>query len=480
MQRTDRPLDDTTLAACDVLVLKVPTRPYADAEIEAVKGFVERGGGLLLIGEHTDVYHTSEFLNPIARLFGFGYRHDCVFGIDAVFEDRFEAGLAPHPVLQHCRAFDFATSCSLDCRGAGRAVIQGRGLKNLLADYHSDNFYPQPVDSADMRYGSFVQMWATRFGRGRVLAFTDSTIFSNFAVFEPGKSELMLGALEWLNRESRIGNPRGWLNGLGVVLLAIGWVFSRRAQPPILLYAALGLLGWAASVVAVQQVNRAAMRPLAPLRNLARLNIDRTLCDCGLSKNGFVDGSAEGFGIFERWMLRLGYFTSRRKGESLFDGNVVVFLRPHGPVTKEFERRVEEYVRDGGQVLLVDSPRPDSASNQLLKPFGLSIDLGKSVSGMMQTKAEWPSIPVNDAAKVAGGEPFAWIDGQPVAARKSFGRGAVFVLGCATRFCDANMGRSSDVIPDEQLRDVFEVEFALLRWLVASPIPEAAQREFRE
>lgn len=467
MQRTSRPLDDATLDACDVLVLKVPTRPYANAEIEAVKRFVERGGGLLLIGEHTDVYHTSEFLNPVARLFGIEYRHDCVFGIDAVFEDRFEVGFAPHPALQYCRAFDFATSCSLDCRGAaGRAVIQGRALKNLMADYHSDNYYPQPVDSADMRYGSFVQMWAARFGRGRVLAFTDSTIFSNFCVFEPGKSELMLGALEWLNHESRMGSPRGWLNGLGVALLAMTCLLSCRAQGPVLLYSALGLLGWAASVVAVQQINRAAMRPLVAQRRMVRMHIDRTICDCGLSKNGFVDGTLEGFGIFERWMLRLGYFTSRRKGESLFDGDVVVFLRPHGNVTGEFERRVADYVQGGGKMLIVDSPRPDSASNQLLTAFGLSIDLREPVNGVLRTMADWPSIPVSDAAKVAGGEPFAWINGQPVAAKKSFGRGAVFVLGCATRFCDANMGRSSDVIPDKQLQDVFEVQFALLRWVV--------------
>ena len=57
-----------------------------------------------------------------------------------------------------------------------------------------------------MRYGAFNQLWATRHGSGRVLAWTDSTIFSNFSAFEPGKTELMLGMLEWLNRRSLLDN----------------------------------------------------------------------------------------------------------------------------------------------------------------------------------------------------------------------------------------------------------------------------------
>jgi len=87
----------------------------------------------------------------------------------------------------HLRGFDFATSCSLEVgHSSGRGVIVSTGLKNSMADYHANNYYPQAVDHAAMRYGAFIQLWSTRHGRGRVLAFTDSTIFSNFCTFEPG------------------------------------------------------------------------------------------------------------------------------------------------------------------------------------------------------------------------------------------------------------------------------------------------------
>ena len=71
MSRLTKPIDDEALGECDVLILKVPTRPYSPEEIETVGRFVKRGGGLLLIGEHTNVFGTGTYLNAVARTFGF-------------------------------------------------------------------------------------------------------------------------------------------------------------------------------------------------------------------------------------------------------------------------------------------------------------------------------------------------------------------------------------------------------------------------
>ena len=57
--------------------------------------------------------------------------------------------------------------------------------------------------SPRMEFGVFLQMIGRAVGRGRVLGFTDSTVFSNFAAFHPGKAELFLASVEWLMRENR-------------------------------------------------------------------------------------------------------------------------------------------------------------------------------------------------------------------------------------------------------------------------------------
>jgi len=59
------PLSPDVLKDVDVLILKVPTQPYQAAEIDAVANFVEQGGGLWVIGDHTNVFGSSSFLNPL-------------------------------------------------------------------------------------------------------------------------------------------------------------------------------------------------------------------------------------------------------------------------------------------------------------------------------------------------------------------------------------------------------------------------------
>src|SRR5690606_38990641 len=208
--------------------LKVPSRYYTAAEIAAVRGFVATGGGLLLIGEHTSVFGSSVPLNQIARGYGFEFRYDCLFGMDEKYVQSYEPAFVPHPVVQHLDALDFAVSCSIDpVPGSGRAVIRDNGLLSLGPDYHAPNYYPQPADRPEMLPGAFVQLWSTVAGAGRVLAFTDSTIFANFSFYEPGKRELLLGLLESLNH--RPGPSPSWwlvpafllLAGAGVVLVVV-------------------------------------------------------------------------------------------------------------------------------------------------------------------------------------------------------------------------------------------------------------------
>ncbi|MCX8109074.1 MAG: hypothetical protein N3G20_09750, partial [Verrucomicrobiae bacterium] len=150
MSRLTNAIEEASLANVDVFVAKVPTEAYSPSEIDILMRFVERGGGLLLIGEHTDVFGTGYNLNTIARKLGFEFRYDCLFGIDSFFEQYYQPPFVPHPVVQNVRGMDFATSCSIRPTQfwRGRSVITSTGLKNSMADYHASNYYPQAVDHA--------------------------------------------------------------------------------------------------------------------------------------------------------------------------------------------------------------------------------------------------------------------------------------------------------------------------------------------
>ncbi len=200
----DQPINATALAQCDILIIKTPTSRYAPEEVEAVVEFVQRGGSLLMIGDHTNVFNMNTYLNDMARRFGFTFRNDLLFRVGSPYKQTYQPPAIAHPLLQHVPPMCFAVSCSIDPGWhVGSMVIRNVGLWNLPPAYQESNYHPQAEYRPYMQYGAWCQLWSMTFGSGRVLAFADSTLFSNFCVYQPGKTELFLGMLEWLNHASR-------------------------------------------------------------------------------------------------------------------------------------------------------------------------------------------------------------------------------------------------------------------------------------
>jgi hypothetical protein len=466
MGRLEKPIEPNTLQDCDVLIVKVPTTRYEPNEIDCIKRFVESGGGLLLIGEHTNVFKTGTHLNDITERFGFRFRYDCIFGIDTKFNELYRPPRLPHPIVQRMPAMDFAVSCSIDPgRSKGHAAIRAMGLWSLPADYHVSNYYPQVEDRAEARYGAFIQLWTTHRAHGRIAAFTDSTVFSNFSTFEPGKVELMLGMLEWLNHREPNWTIDPILIVLGALLIVVGLasLLEWPGAPFVLLSAAV--LGATCGGAAVRVCRLRDVPAVKQVRPFTHVVIDQTVCHPILPTSGFIAGEKTGFGIFERWILRLGYFTSRRRNDDACAGHTLVFLYPSREVPAEFHARLSDYVQSGGRVLVVDAPaNAGSTADSLLYPFGMSMAREALPAGILETPAGWPSgVAVDAANEIKGGTALMRLHGKPVAATVEQGKGSVTLVSFGSRFCDFNMGVTGDVVPDAQLRNVYELEFQLLR-----------------
>jgi hypothetical protein len=477
MGRLTTAIDDQALRDCDVLIAKIPTSRYQPHEVAAIARFVKRGGGLMLVGEHTDVWGSGTDLNDIAERFGFRFRMDCLFGLDSTFEEHFDPPTVPHPIIANMGPLDFAVSCSIaPGASSGRAVIWNTGLRSAPADYHASNFYPQVLDFPESRYGAFVQLWATQQGPGRVVAFTDSTIFSNFCFFDPGKSQLFLGMTEWLNREGT-ADLSMWLAIAGLLAGAATLIAARRWSGGWIVLLAAGALGWA--VMAGSARAYAIAQPLPPAkRPLTKVVIDRTTSDVILPKGGFIAGKEDGFGIFERWILRVGYFFQRREGKGVFDDDMAVFIYPSKAVSDDFRQQLLHYVERGGHALVLDSPENRrSTTDALLEPFGVSLG-GKVSGGDLSIAPGWPKIAVTTAREVLGAASIITLNGKSVAGSVKRGKGSLTVIGFGSRFCDSDMGITGDQPPDANMRAVYELEFSLLRSIAEgralSPPPTTA------
>ena len=466
-------IDDKTLGRCNVLIVKTPTARYSSEEVAAVVRFVARGGSLLLIGDHTNVFNMNTYLNDIARHFGFTFRNDLLFRIGSPYRQAYRPPrLLAHPAVQHVPPMNFAVSCSIDPGlSAGRMVIRNSGLWNLMPAYHESNYHPQAEYRHDMQYGSWCQLWSTCYGKGRVLAFGDSTLFSNFCTFQPGKAQLLRGMIEWLNHRSPL--DRYWTRllvflpcGLAVLLLFVNGLKIGHNVAPALLMAAL-LAGGSAGSLAVMVIHRTAM-PVPPIQRPAiHVSIDRTLCEEPLFTGAFADSEeGVGYGMLEQWIPRVGNVIARQVGSDVFQGDAVVFICPTRSVSKEFRERLVQFVEAGGHALVIDTVEVQgSTANSLLWPFGLAVlhNAQTQPQGELRLANKGPRVPLQATCTIEGGTPLAWLGNVPAAAQVRYGKGLVTAIGFGGLFNDANMGFHWLSPPEEQTLQRYEVLYAILR-----------------
>lgn len=469
------PITDDVLADCDVLILKTPTSPYAAEERETIVRFVRSGGGLWLVGDHTNVFGTSTNLNPLAEEFGLRFTPTATYQLDSGNLQEFEPPrVLPHPIVQHLpQTFLFATSSTIESDVRASSAITGHALKSLVADYSQDNFFPEVSTDPEMRFGLFTQGATATSGKGRVAAFADSTVFSNFWMFMPGKPELALSYVDWLNRENSLEWMRWVLAAFGAGgLLAAAWLARREGAPAVAWAVAagmlagvpVGVLGWGA------YVERAYTLP-QPRADYVNVAFEQQFSDLALPADldGFNASPERSYATFYVWNQRLGYVPSadRTLDGALEHAEVLVLVRPVETPAGVVVDRLEEWVRAGGRLLVMDDAGTDNAAaDAFLAPYGLAVGDEPLPQAMRSRDSTAAAVPfTRDVTDVQGGTTLLATDeGATVGAYVQVGDGLVTVFGDAGLFSSAYMGQTNQTLNLQQ-RSISDLEYALMRFV---------------
>lgn len=230
--KTDGILTDSDLAGVGVVVLKTPSTPYDESEIAALERFVKQGGGLWALGDHTNVFGTSTVLNEAMSPFGLELQYNV-----GLLLNKNGAGNYRHRELLPCANALFGNRTSgIDFMGAAEVratdgvpeygvLCTSQALESL--DYRDPSFFGNREITFDDEPRPYFACLAKQHGAGRVCVWGDSTIFSTFAVFEPGKCDLVLSTLAYLNRD--YASSRRWRTVVftcGSILLGLSAIFA--------------------------------------------------------------------------------------------------------------------------------------------------------------------------------------------------------------------------------------------------------------
>jgi hypothetical protein len=464
------PFDRGDLSDYDVLIIKTPTKMYTADELDAIEDFVREGGGLFLIGDHTNVFGTSTYLNPIASMFGLQFRHDSQYDLDTgglTLIDK--PRVLAHPVLADLPYFLFATSCTLEPGLLSENVIIGSGMRALEVDYSQTSYFPEKRRNA-FPYGYFIQQAGKKYGRGRVLAFTDSTTFSNFFMFVTGKPELLIGSVEWLNRENRLRLLNVVLFFAGVVVAVIvSWIVRRAKfnEPAFALaYVAFGIcLG----IAAFDSFTNNAYAPPTPKREYVSVCFEDEHSNIDLPTRNLVPRSPEAYHTFFTWTQRLGYVPSlnHRIEDCFTKADMLVIVNPVKRFTIEEVDSTYAFVANGGSLLLIDSAHNKNSSvRDLAGAFGIEVYLQEPDSSSITDAIGNEIVPALYAGYLEGGVPVLYTErGRPVLCEKQVGNGTVVVFVDSYMFSDEIMG-GTGVTPDETQRKIYDLEFWILEELL--------------
>jgi len=473
VDRNKEALTPARLAGCDVLILKTPTRAYGPEEVKAIHDFVRAGGGLWLIGDHTDVLGMNTFLNAVAREFGLEFQPDSICGLrEPWFQPYAPPRHGRHPAIQSMPPMIFATSCSIRAGPRVRPVIVGDEMFADEIDYGTENFVADMRPSGEEPFGSFIQCAAAGYGRGRVLAFADSTLFSNFFFYLPGIHELALGSVDWLNRRDRWPGLRWGIWSAGAIFVAagIGLACRRRAWLPEAVLAGLWV-GAAAGLTATD--------------GLARVEPPRPVPGTVVSFD-FQDPSyrmplthrtpafhGESYHTFFVWVQRMGMVPRLHSSwtEGLADRALVMIEPAAGRDTES----LRAYVEAGGSLLVLDDPaNASSTANEILRFAGLSF--GEAVTEEDYLPAEKTDsiagVHVGSARKVVGGRAHlvGAKTGAALLSTARVGKGVVAAFGAARLFTVDSMG-DTGTVPDEGRQRIYRLQYAIFEEILGLKEP---------
>jgi len=474
MDRGHDTLTPALLSKYDILVLKVPTSPYSAQEVEAVYNFVHDGGGLVLIGEHTNVFGYATFLNPIATRFGIRYLADIVYELKTGdLNLHRKPDILPHPVAQNMPAdFLFGGPCSMYGDLAARSIVTEPRIKTLPADYTQRNFFPERTVQTSYRFGIFSLSLSIRCGKGRIVGFGDSTLWSNFFVFIAGKPELALGLAEYANRKETFQYWRILTFLFATVALLVGAIATAgMGLEGWVWFAAVGCLTFGGSARLFESINRKNYPLPRPHTPFAQLNFEREHSQFFLPELRLAREADKDFSTFYLWTQRVGIVPLRfpTLEEALAQPGGQIIIDPATPFDPNELQRLKDFVERGGTLYVFDDPTNRlSTSGPLLQQFGLSFDL-RPIAPPAGATSDLTAVLWQGGGRVIGGEPLVALpDGSVSCTLKKAGAGQVIAFANSHLFERKTMGYTA-MIPNAIQNTISQFEYRLMSYLNYPP-----------
>lgn len=437
----DTTIDESALEAHDVLVVMNSSHEFWEEELESIWTFVDAGGGLLVLGDHTNISETMGPLNALIEPTGVRIEFDSAIPQAGRWTWYDCMRVHPHPVARGIRDetdVKVSVGASIHVPFAAVPLLSGR---DAFSDYGNWN-NAQGAYLGNMRYdahetlGDVPLAAVARHGRGKAIIFGDTSTFQRSAIYNT--HEFVTRIFTYLATPDVVETTAP-VRIAGAVLVVIG-VIGLFAAGSTGLGAVIvtGVVGLAA-LLCLGGRSGVMLPPLTEETELAWLD---------LAHGNRVDvhtGEANGIGGFvdHLWRHELLPLGMKEFDADALDGAVVfATVAPARPYGSGERAAVRRFVEDGGLLIVATGYEEQSGARDLLADFGYTIGatpigaahmarvhLGEGRQVMMHES--WPVVFPEGRAEV-------WISSWdfPLVTFERIGAGGLIVIGDSFFLCD--------------------------------------------
>jgi len=440
----------------DVLVLKMPTAFYADGEKAAIDAFIRKGGLLLVLGDHTNLYGTAFIINDLLGRYGLEIEATATVPLTGDHYDYRPAWWLRTRYLQAVEYIQFQTAASIKTRHPlAIPLLVGDRVVAEDADYSNERFFGELHPGPEDRHPPIVLAAERRLGRGRIILFADSTIFSSFSMMAPGNRELFQNLIEQGTTHRSV--LRLALIG-AVFLFAFAGVRDHRAA----LALAIAPVVLAFTTASSPQSSALETYPA----DWVDFDLLHSRLELRFDPLGTHGPAIDDYSTFFAWVGRSGAMPRATRWPYESPSRPTILVNPDKPFSVPELEQIERYLKQGGRLLVLDDARfsTRSAASALMDRLGVAIRPTPQVVGLHDPgppvlSANLLAVPfdllredrqalgrergrVSEPRQVlAGTAPLILDDrGTVVAGQRQVGRGLVIFIQNSAMFSDFGIG----------------------------------------
>ena len=197
----DENVSERTFDGVDVFVVINLDENFSSKEQKIIWNFVQNGGSLLVMGDHTDISHMMKPLNEFLDPVGISFRFDSAMPLFKNPQWAYCIHQFYHPVnlnVDNENQIAISVGASLDINKNAFPILVGKYAFSDIGNYlNSPSYLGDYEHNEREQLNDIILVAGAYYGKGKVIVFGDTSSFQNTAQFF--SHPLLINVFKWLN-----------------------------------------------------------------------------------------------------------------------------------------------------------------------------------------------------------------------------------------------------------------------------------------